>query len=72
MAYMGKNDNFPVWLPESLPEDILSCASIHLVGEEEESDGAVGASEPANGFIVHDWFGPFLLSPPTRFLRGQC
>lgn len=73
MAYNGKDENFPVWLPESLPEDILASASIYLLGEEGDEPGDVsGDREPPCGFIVHDWFGPFLLSPPTRFLRGRC
>ena len=70
MAYIGKEDYFPLWLPESLPPDALAGSSIQLLGEEEEQETT--ASESSRGFIIQDWFGPFLLGPPTRFLRGRC
>jgi len=72
MAYIGKEEHAPVWLPESLPEEILAESFIELLNPEAD---AAAASEPEAsnfGFIVRDWFGPFLLSPPTRFLRGRC
>jgi hypothetical protein len=72
MAYIGKEEHSPVWLPESLPEEILAESFIELLPTEAEPSDA---PEPAGlnfGFIVQVWFGPFLLSPPTRFLRGQC
>lgn len=70
MAYIGKEDYSPLWLPESLPVDALAGSSIQLLGEEKEPE--LLASEPSRGFIIQDWFGPFLLGPPTRFLRGRC
>ncbi|MEJ2672988.1 MAG: hypothetical protein P8168_12475 [Deltaproteobacteria bacterium] len=73
MAYIGKEEHLAIWLPESLPEEeIVAENSLKLLNAEAD-DGDPPRSEEANfGFIVHDWFGPFLLSPPTRFLRGQC
>jgi hypothetical protein len=71
MAYIGKEEHAPVWLPESLPEEILVESSIELFHAEADGE-APRPAEPHLGFIVQDWFGPFLLSPPTRFLRGQC
>jgi hypothetical protein len=37
-----------------------------------DSGGLNPPPEPNFGFIVQDWFGPFLLSPPARFLQGHC
>jgi hypothetical protein len=70
MAYIGKEEYMPLWLPESLPVDVLAGSGIQLLGGEEEPEPM--ASEPSRGFIIQDWFGPFLLGPPTRFLRGRC
>jgi hypothetical protein len=72
MAYIGKEECSPVWLPESLPEEILAESFIELLHGERDMGDAPPPAEPAFGFIVRDWFGPFLLSPPTWFLRGQC
>jgi len=72
MAYIGKEDHNPIWLPESLPEEILVESSLELFHAEADPGEAPEPDEPNLGFIVQDWFGPFLLSPPTRFLRGQC
>jgi hypothetical protein len=72
MAYIGKETHDPVWLPESLPEEILAESFIELLNTEAEGDNTTEPGEPSFGFIVRDWFGPYLLSPPTRFLRGRC
>jgi hypothetical protein len=72
MAYIGKEDYFPVWLPESLPEEVLVESSLELFQVEVDPGEAPHPEDSNFGFIVQDWFGPFLLSPPTRFLRGQC
>lgn len=72
MAHIGKEEYTPVWLPESLPEEILAESFIELLHTETDVADAPPPAEPSFGFIVADWFGPFLLSPPTRFLRGQC
>ena len=70
MAYIGKEEYSPMWLPEDLPADVLANSGIQLLGAEEESEPT--AAEPSRGYIIQDWFGPFLLGPPTRFLRGRC
>lgn len=72
MAYVGKEEQFPIWLPESLPEEIVAESFFELLNVEADHEEAPRPEEPNFGFIVRDWFGPFLLSPPTRFLRGQC
>jgi hypothetical protein len=72
MAYIGKDEHNPVWLPETLPGDILAESFIELLNTEADREDAPEPGEPNFGFIVRDWFGPYLLSPPTRFLRGRC
>lgn len=72
MAYIGKDEPVPVWLPESLPEEILAESFIELLNIEADCEAASEPDESSFGFIVRDWFGPYLLSPPTRFLRGRC
>ena len=72
MAYIGKDEHAPVWLPESLPEEILAESFIELLntGPDDVAVPEPGESNP--GFIIRDWFGPYLLSPPTHFPRGRC
>jgi hypothetical protein len=72
MAYIGKEEFKPIWLPESLPEEVLAESFIELINSETGLETAPPPEEPNYGFIVQDWFGPFLLSPPTRCLRGHC
>jgi hypothetical protein len=72
MAYIGKEEHVPVWLPESLPEEILAESFIELLNNGVDIEDTPPPEEPNFGFIVQDWFGPFLLSPPTRYLRGHC
>lgn len=72
MAYIGNEEYFPVWLPESLSEEILAESYIELLHTGVDPAGLNPPPEPNFGFIVQDWFGPFLLSPPARFLRGHC
>lgn len=73
MAFIGKDEGFPLWLPESVTDDLLTGSSITLLGASEEDKETLPADlEPSSGFIIQDWFGPFLLSPSSRFLRGRC
>jgi hypothetical protein len=72
MAYVSKEEHFPIWLPESLPEEIVAESFFELLNAEVEDEDPPHPAKPNYGFIVRDWFGPFLLSPPTRFLKGQC
>jgi hypothetical protein len=73
MAYIGNDGYFAAWAAGILTGDNLSQTSVLLLGDtgdqgEPESLGA----EPTQGFIIQDWFGPFLLGPASRFVRGRC
>ncbi len=68
MAFFGGEADLLVWSPQPIPEDLLTGSSIQLLGEELPPEVY---PEPA-GFIIQNWFGPFLLAPPSRFLRGRC
>ncbi|MFA4902218.1 MAG: hypothetical protein WC600_05670 [Desulfobaccales bacterium] len=72
MANVGKEEQFPIWLPESLPEEIVAESFFELLNTDADGEAGSRPEDPNFGFVVRDWFGPFLLSPPTRFLRGQC
>jgi hypothetical protein len=72
MAYIGKDEHTPVWLPESLPEEILAESFVELLNTEAQVEDGPDPGERSFGFIVRDWFGPYLLSPATHFLRGRC
>lgn len=73
MAYIGPEVYLAAWVAGVLKEDTLSESCIHLLGSADSpEEGEVPASEPSQGFIIRDWFGPFLLGPPSRFMRGRC
>jgi hypothetical protein len=72
MAYIGKEEYTPIWLTESLPEEILAETPIELFHGAAASQEAPETEDPNFGFIIQDWFGPFLLSPPSWFMRGEC
>jgi len=73
MAFIGKDEGFPLWLPEAVTDELLNGSSISLLGASEEEKETLPADpELSYGYIVQDWFGPFLLSPSSRFLRGRC
>ncbi len=72
MAYLDHDDYFLVWLAQPLPDDVLTASSIHLLETAAEPKADVTDAEPACGFIVRDWFGPFLFSAAGRFPGGRC
>jgi len=72
MAYIGTDEHTPIWLPESLPGEILAESFIELLNIAADIVAASEPEEPNFGFIVRDWFGPYLLSPPTRSVGGRC
>jgi hypothetical protein len=72
MAYIGTDRYMAVWTAGDLHDDALADSCIHLLGAEDEAEGSQTSSEESRGFIIEDWFGPFLLGPQSRFLRGRC
>jgi len=68
MAFHDSDTEVLLWCPQLLPEDLLLGSYVQLSGEDSPPEAHPG---PA-GFIIHNWFGPFLLASPSRFLRGRC
>jgi hypothetical protein len=73
MAYIGNDWYLAAWAAGTLAGDNLSQTSVLLLGESvEQGEQESLDSEPTRGFIIQDWFGPFLLGPASRFVRGRC
>jgi hypothetical protein len=70
MAYIGTDEYFPLWLQDIPTDDLFMPGYLELVGT--STDASSEEEEPLCGYIIQDWFGPFLLGPPSRFLRGRC
>ncbi len=73
MAYVGSEPYLASWVDGRMGEDALAGGCIYLVGIGEEDP----AAEPqeggsSRGYIIRDWFGPFLLGPASSYLRGRC
>jgi hypothetical protein len=70
MAFLDRDNNFLMWLAES---DEAAAANLSVSMETEpEPEAKDSGPEPHYGFIVHDWFGPFLFSPCSYAMRGKC
>jgi hypothetical protein len=73
MAYIGDDGFFAAWAAGTLTGDKLSQTSVLLLGESaDQGEQESLSTEPTRGFIIQDWFGPFLLGPVSRFVRGRC
>jgi hypothetical protein len=72
MAYIDDEQHFSVWWPGPLPEDLQDGGILDFMEPEMQADGQDRPAESLFGYIIRDWFGPFLLSPPARGPRGQC
>jgi hypothetical protein len=73
MAYIGKEWYLAAWADDTLAGDKLSQTSVMLLGDQaEQGEQESLTPEPTRGFIIQDWFGPFLLGPASRFVRGRC
>jgi hypothetical protein len=73
MAYIGNDCYLAAWAAGTLAGDNLSQTSVLLLGESvEQGEQESLEAEPPRGFIIQDWFGPFLLGPASRFVRGRC
>ena len=73
MAYIGRDLYLAAWADGTLAGDQLSQTTVMLLGEPvEQGEQESLSAEPTRGFIIQDWFGPFLLGPASRFVRGRC
>ena len=73
MAYIGDDFYLAAWATSTLTGDKLSQTSILLLEESaDQGEPENIEAEPTRGFIIQDWFGPFLLGPTSRFVRGRC
>jgi hypothetical protein len=74
MAYIGEDGYLTAWVAGAATDDLLAEKCISLLGDGADYDGPPEdrEEEPSKGFIIQDWFGPFLLGPDSRFLRGRC
>jgi hypothetical protein len=73
MAYIGNDFYLAAWAASTLSGDKLSQTSVLLLGDSaDQGEQESIEAEPTRGFIIQDWFGPFLLGPASRFVRGRC
>ena len=72
MANLDQDEYFLVWLAEPLAEDVLTAGRIYLMETSTDQGADVTDAEPACGYIIRDWFGPFLFGPTSRGMRGRC
>jgi hypothetical protein len=73
MAYIGSDLYLATWLDGMLAEDALTESCIYLLGAPEVgAEAEQEEAESSKGYIIQDWFGPFLLGPASRYLRGRC
>jgi hypothetical protein len=73
MAYIGDDFYLAAWAAGALAGDKLSQTSILLLEESaDQGEQESMEAERTRGFIIQDWFGPFLLGPASRFVRGRC
>jgi|UniRef100_A0A7C5ENS8 hypothetical protein len=73
MAYIGGDGYLAAWAVGDLEADRLAETSVLLLeAPEEQNEPENPGIEPTGGFIIQDWFGPFLLGPSSRYLRGRC
>jgi hypothetical protein len=72
MANIDRDEYLLVWLAEPLQGDLLTTCDIHLMETSTDQGAEVTDAEPACGYIIQDWFGPFLFGPINRGMRGNC
>ncbi len=70
MAYIGPDEYFPVWLQDIPTDDLFMEGSLELLAT--STDASSEEEGSLYGYIIQGWFGPFLLGPPSRFLRIRC
>jgi hypothetical protein len=68
MAYFDRDEYILFWLAAALGDEVPAGSSVNLTAPE----AAVIDPESSRGYIIRDWFGPFLFGPASRGLRGRC
>ncbi len=71
MAYYDRDEHILLWLVTALGNDVPT-GSIHLLGTAAEPEADVIDPEASRGYIIRNWFGPFLFGPARRHQRGRC
>lgn len=72
MAYFDRDEDFLIWLAEPLPDDGWTASSIYLPGTSRNRETRVTKPAPVCGYIIQDWFGPFLFGPAAWAMHGNC
>jgi hypothetical protein len=72
MAYIDKEDYAPIWLPQSLPQEILTQIFSEVFDIDPRTKEMPSPNGTDLGFVARDWFGPFFMGPHSLFLRGRC
>ena len=72
MAYFDRDEYILFWLAAALGDEVPAGSPINLTGPAAEPEAAVIDPESYRGYIIRDWFGPFLFAPASRGLRGRC
>lgn len=72
MANFDRDEYILFWLAAALGDEVPAGSSFNLMGTAVEPEAEVIDPEPSRCYIIRDWFGPFLLGPSSRSLRGRC
>lgn len=72
MAYSDKDNHFPILWADLLGEDALAGSYLEFFDPETHPGGFDPPGMVRHGYIIRDWFGPFLLGPLSGPLPGQC
>ena len=72
MANLDQDEYFLMWLAQPPQDDFLTAGSFHLMETSSDQAADVTDAEPDCGYIIRDWFGPFLFGPIGGRMRGRC
>lgn len=70
MAYLG--DDLELVAGAWVREVGESLDTWLVSGPGDGDPGEPSGDDSPRGFIIRNWFGPFLLGPASRYLRGRC